>query len=169
MNIGLLKPLWKLTGIDGDPMSDATQPRPAPQVIGWMEHLDLPSLGLLQIKAKIDTGARTSALHATKIEAFERDGEDWVRFMVQVDKASAPRQLEAPIYDRRAIKNTSGIPEERIVIRTKLRLTTKSWNIAVSLTDRGKMRFPMIIGRTALKNHNIAVHTRRANLTQKEN
>ena len=73
--------------------------------------------------------------------------------------------IETPVYDRRPIKNTSGVPEERIIIRTKLRLIDRSWDISVSLADRSNMRFPMIVGRSALKNHNIAVHTRRANLT----
>lgn len=137
-------------------------------VIGWMEHLDLPELGLNQIKAKIDTGARTSALHAIGIETFVQDGEDWVRFQVQLDERAPLLWVKAKIHDRREIKNTSGISEERIVIRTLLKLTDRSWPIAVSLTDRTKMTFPMIVGRTALKNHNIAVHTRRANLTQQQ-
>ncbi|WP_106745409.1 ATP-dependent zinc protease family protein [Yoonia maritima] len=136
-------------------------------VIGWMEHLDLPELGLNQIKAKIDTGARTSALHAIGIEPFDQDGEDWVRFQVQLDERAPLLWVEAKIHDRREIKNTSGISEERIVIQTLLKLTDRSWPIAVSLTDRTKMTFPMIVGRTALKNHNIAVHTRRANLIRK--
>ena len=139
--------------------------KPDLMVIGWMEHLDLPLLGLRQIKAKIDTGARTSALHATQIETFEREGADWVRFQVQPDEHAPVQWVEAPIHDRRPIKNTSGIPEERIIIRTHLKLTDRSWVISVSLTDRSNMRFQMIVGRTALKNHNIAVHTRRANLT----
>jgi hypothetical protein len=135
-------------------------------VIGWLEHLDLPDLGLNQIKAKIDTGARTSALHAIGIEPFERDGEAWVRFQVQIDEYAPLLWVEARIHDRRQIKNTSGIPEERIVIRTMLKLTNRSWPISVSLTDRTRMTFPMIVGRTALKHHNVAVHTRRANLTR---
>lgn len=135
-------------------------------VIGWMEHLDLPDLGLAQIKAKIDTGARTSALHAIGIEPFEREGESWVRFQVQLDERAPWRWVECAIHDRREIKNTSGIPEERIVIRTQLKLTDRSWPISVSLTDRTNMRFPMIVGRSALKHHNIAVHTRRTNLTR---
>lgn len=142
------------------------KPKPELLVIGWMEHLDLPELGLHQLKAKIDTGARTSALHATGIENFERDGAEWVRFFVQPDDGAADVPVEARVHDRRHIKNTSGIPEERIIIRTRLKLIDRSWMISVSLTDRSNMRFPMIVGRTALKNHNIAVHTRRANLTR---
>lgn len=136
-------------------------------VIGWVEHLALPQIGLMNIRAKIDTGARTSALHATDITPFLRDDIEMVRFQVQIHEDHAPITVETEIYDRRAIKNTSGIPEERIVIRTKLKLTDRSWPISVSLSDRSNMRFPMIVGRSALKKHNIAVHTRRANLTAK--
>lgn len=136
-------------------------------VIGWLEHLALPDLGLMNVRAKIDTGARTSALHATEITAFQRDGVEMVRFMAQLDEGQEPVQIETLIYDRREIKNTSGIPEERIVIRTTLKLTDRTWPITVSLSDRSNMRFAMIVGRTALKKHNIAVHTRRSNLTAK--
>ncbi len=135
-------------------------------VVGWMEYLDLPDLDIAQLKAKIDTGARTSALHATNIEVFDRDGVEWVRFQTQISDDAPVQWAECPIYDRRQIKNTSGIPDERIVIRTRLKLTERSWLISVSLADRTNMTFPMIIGRTALKKHNIAVHTRRSNLTR---
>jgi hypothetical protein len=135
-------------------------------VIGWIEHLDLPQLGLLQIKVKVDTGARTSALHATAIQTFFRDGAEWVRFHVPLGTDDPGTSVEAQVHDRREIKNTSGIPEERITIRTRMRLAGRVWTIPVSLADRSEMRFPMIIGRTALKGHNIAVHTRRANLTR---
>ncbi len=145
-------------------MDKPAKRRPDPLIIGWIEHLDLPELGLLQIKAKIDTGARTSALHADGIEPFMRDGAEWVRFLAQTDDDAPEQWVETPIHDRRAIKNTSGIPEERIIIRTRLKMAARSWVIPVSLTDRSNMRFPIIVGRTALKHHNIAVHTRRANL-----
>jgi len=148
----------------GVKMTKIKKAKPETLVIGWMEYLDLPDLGIRQIKAKIDTGARTSALHAARIETFVRDDEDWVRFQVQADEHKPELWAEARIQDRRKIKNTSGIPEERIVIRTRLKLIDRSWNISVSLTDRSNMRFAMIVGRTALKNHNIAVHARRANL-----
>lgn len=134
-------------------------------VIGWMEHLSLPDIGLMRLEAKIDTGARTSALHATQIETFSRDGNDWVRFQAQVNETAPMIWVETPIYDVRDIKNTSGIPEERIIIRTRLHLTDRSWKIAISLSDRSNMRFPMIVGRTALRKHNIAVHTKRTYLT----
>jgi hypothetical protein len=134
-------------------------------MIGWMEKLDLPDLDIKGLKAKIDTGARTSALHATHIEVFDNNGVEWVRFQTQVSENLPIHWAECPIYDRREIKNTSGVASERIVIRTTLKLTDRSWPISVSLADRSNMTFPMIIGRTALKKHNIAVHTRRANLT----
>ncbi len=144
-------------------MKSGKQKRPL-LVIGWMEGIDLPKLGLKSIKAKIDTGARTSALHAVNIEPFERDGENWVRFRTRLQAGGALKSVEARIHETRAIKNTGGVPEDRIVIRTKLHLSDQSWTIAVSLADRTNMRFPMIVGRTALKSRNIAVHTRRANL-----
>jgi hypothetical protein len=107
-------------------------------------------------------------LHATHIQPFKQDGAEWVRFQVELDATNSSQVIEAPIYERRDIKNTSGVPEERIVIRTRLRIAGRTWTISVSLTDRSNMTFPMIIGRSALKNHNIAVHTRRANLTAKQ-
>jgi len=135
-------------------------------VIGWIEHIALPALGLGDIRCKIDTGARTSALHADNITKFQKDGEDWVRCDVRLKAAGKLTQIEAPIYDMRKIKNTGGVPQERIVIRTPVVLGGRKWSISVSLTDRSNMKFPMIVGRSALKNQNIAVHTRLANLTR---
>ena len=138
-----------------------------PQItIGWIEHIDLPELDLHDIRVKIDTGARTSALHATKIEPFQRGGADWVRFNVQVSDDSPETTLETPLYETRHIKNTSGIPEERYVIRTQFCVAGQCWPASVSLTDRSSMRFPMIVGRSTLKKHNVAVHTKRAHLTK---
>lgn len=154
-----------MAGIKMSKLAKSKKPVPELLVIGWMEHLDLPDLDVRRLKAKIDTGARTSALHATDIEVFDKDGVEWVRFQTQVSDDAPTHWVECPVYDRREIKNTSGVPVERIVIRTRLKLTDRTWPISVSLTDRSKMTFPMIIGRTALKKHNIAVHTRRANLT----
>ncbi|CTQ33482.1 ATP-dependent zinc protease family protein [Jannaschia rubra] len=136
-------------------------------VVGWMERVSLPGLGLHDIKAKVDTGARTSALHADRIETFERDGARWVRFRVQHDGTKGRVVTEHPVHDIRSIKNTSGVPEDRIVIRTDLLIAGHRWRIDLSLADRANMRSAMIVGRTALSAHNVAVHTRRVKLRQK--
>lgn len=149
------------------PRLKVKKPRSHVSVVGWMEHIDLPDLGLHHVKAKFDTGARTSALHATQIETFFRDGQEWVRFNVHLKDNTPDVHLEAPVHDTRHIKNTSGIPEERIVIRTRVRIAGRVWPISVSLTDRSNMRLPMIIGRSALKKQNIAVHTRSTKLTSR--
>ena len=131
-------------------------------VIGWMERVGLPDLDLNGLKAKIDTGARTSALHATDIQTFERGAATWVRFMADSGHGLCDVPIEAAVQDRREIKNTSGIPEERFIIRTRLRLGLRLWTIELSLSDRSNMTFPMIVGRAALKNKAIAVHTKHA-------
>ncbi len=134
-------------------------------VVGWQERVDLPLLGLTNLRAKIDTGARTSALHATDIVTFERDGVRWVRFHTRFDDDAHDTDVECPIHDQREIKNTSGIPERRIVIRTKFRIADRLWKIDLSLTERTEMKFRMIVGRTALRGHAILVNPGKRNLT----
>lgn len=134
-------------------------------VVGWQERVDLPLLGLTNLKAKIDTGARTSALHASNIETFERDGVPWVRFHTRFDDDARDTDVECPIQDQRDVKNTSGIPETRIVIRTKLRISTRLWKVDLSLAERSGMKFRMIIGRSALRRHSILVNPSKSNLT----
>ncbi|TIX51166.1 ATP-dependent zinc protease family protein [Alteraurantiacibacter aquimixticola] len=135
-------------------------------VIGWLEYVSLPDLGLSELKAKIDTGARTSALHAQDVERFENDGEDWVRFRSVHEDGSVSNVVECPVHDVREIRNTGGVPEERIIIRTKFCIADRCWSVDVSLADRTNMTFDLIVGRTALKNHGIAVHTQKAYLAQ---
>lgn len=134
-------------------------------VVGWQERIDLPLLGLTNLRAKIDTGARTSALHATDIALFERDGAQWVRFQTRFDDDARDTHVECPVHDRRDVKNTSGIPETRIVIRTKFRIDRRLWKIDLSLTERTEMKFRMIVGRTALRGHSILVNPGKRNLT----
>jgi hypothetical protein len=143
-----------------------THSEPPILIVGWMEYVDLPDLGLLDLKAKIDTGARTSAIHATDITPFKKGDEDWVRFTTHATQDGEHVTLESPVHSSRSIMNTSGVPEERIIIRTKFRLARRMWTIDMSLTDRENMTFTLIVGRTALKNHSIAVHTRHALLTK---
>ena len=117
----------------------------APALIGWMEMVDLPLLGLNHVKAKIDTGARTTALHAIDIEEFERDGAAWLRFRTQIAEHLPEMYIEAPYHSERAIKNTSGVPEDRYIIRTRFKLGKRQWMIDLSITDRGNMTFPIIV------------------------
>ncbi|CTQ49551.1 ATP-dependent zinc protease family protein [Jannaschia donghaensis] len=137
-------------------------------IVGWTETVSLPDLGLSDLKAKIDTGARTSALHASRIEQFDRDGTPWVRFRVRHEATQDRIQAECPVHDVRSIKNTSGVPQDRVIIRTNLLIAGRKWRIDLSLTDRSNMRLAMIVGRTALSAHNVAVHTRRVNIAGRE-
>lgn len=142
------------------------RPKSSISVVGWIEHIDLPMLHLRRVKAKFDTGARTSALHTSQIETFTNDaGEEWVRFHVQMKHTDPERWFEAPVHSVRSIKNTSGVPEDRVIIKTPIKIAGQTWPIEVSLTDRSNMRLPMIVGRSALKGRNIAVHTRRTKLS----
>lgn len=135
-------------------------------LIGWQERVDLPLLGLTNLKAKIDTGARTSALHATRIHEFDRDGAPWVSFHSKFDDDTQDIEVVCPVHDRRDITNTSGVPEPRVVIRTKFQIAGRLWRIDLSLTDRAEMKFRMIVGRSALRRHPIVVHPGKRYLTE---
>ena len=124
--------------------------------IGWREVVALPELGLTEVRAKIDTGARSSALHATDLEPFTRDGRDWMRFHVPHDDAEA-WDCEAPLLGERDVRNTSGTPETRPVIETLLILGARRWRIEVTLADRADMKLPLILGRTAVRRHRLLV------------
>jgi len=133
--------------------------------IGWRERVDLPRLDLRGIVAKIDTGARTSALHADGVTQFTRDGAAWVRFHVPHDGVENTPDCEAPLIDTREINNTSGVPEERLVIETSLVLGGRRWRIEVSLANRGAMAMPIILGRTAIRRRRVLVDAGRSWLT----
>lgn len=124
--------------------------------------MGLPKLGITTVRAKIDTGARTSALHAVDIETFVKDDVQLVSF--QVPSATQPKHARCtyPVLDQREIKNTSGIKEKRIIIKTTLVFGERHWQVELSLADRENMGFDLILGRTAIRDHNLVVHPGRS-------
>jgi hypothetical protein len=135
------------TGVSRSPI------RASPELAGWREWCSLPELGVARIKAKLDTGARTSALHAIDIEPFRRAGRDWVAFRLHPQQRSTVTTLdcEAPVLDLRWIRNPGHRRERRYVIATTLLLGTARWPIELALTSRDEMGFRMLLGRTALR------------------
>jgi hypothetical protein len=127
-------------------------------VLGWREWLALPDLGITALRAKIDSGARTSALHVEHIETETLDGREWVRFDVRPGSSEASdahdadriSHCRAPVQHRRPVTDSGGHVTERIFIRTTLLLGGKRRSIDINLTDRRNMQFPMLLGRTAM-------------------
>ena len=126
------------------------QPR---EIIGWREWLALPQLGIPAIKAKIDTGARTSALHTFSLEEFSSGQRRMVRFGIHPLQKRKDVELfcEAPVLERRRVKDSGGHIEMRYVIQTTVALKNALWRINVTLTNRDGMMFRMLLGRTAVE------------------
>lgn len=122
------------------------------QVLGWREWVSLPALGIDRIKAKIDTGARTSALHAFSLHTFQQDGAEWVRFGIHPDQDSNDIELycEAPVLERRMVRDSGGHETERVVIVTSVVIGDQQVNAEITLTSRDDMLFRMLLGRTAM-------------------
>ena len=124
----------------------------APFQLGWEEWVSLPDLGLPALKAKVDTGARTSALHAYDIEAFGRAERPRVRFMVHPipDRDDLAIPCSAEVIDRREVTSSNGETEMRYVIGTEMAVGGRTWPIEITLTDRRTMAYRMLLGRQAL-------------------
>lgn len=122
-------------------------------VIGWREWLSLPTLGIEQIKAKVDTGARTSALHTFDLEVYrDGDGLERVRFKVHPLQRNLDLVIECDheILESRTVRDSGGHEEARPFIRIPVHLGGVSWEAEVSLTNRDNMKFRMLLGRSAM-------------------
>ena len=121
--------------------------------IGWREWVALPELGVDAVKVKVDTGARSSALHAFDVRSFERSGVEYVRFTIHPRQRDAVTTIEAEcqVVARRWVTTSSGHRTRRPVIRTPVELLGQTWPIEVTLTNRDAMGFRMLLGRQAIR------------------
>ena len=124
-------------------------------IIGACEWVGLPDLGIDRLRARVDTGARSCALHASNIQPFQRDGADWVAFRVHTDhpKTARDRDCECLLNGTRMVRSTSGETEQRFSIRTAIVIGHSRWWVNITLTNRERMRYRMLLGRTAMENH----------------
>jgi hypothetical protein len=123
------------------------------EVVGWREWVSLPDLGIDAIKAKVDTGARTSSLHAFDVELKTRRGVDWVHFKVHPLQHESKRTVscKARLLEQRLVKSSTGHQQLRPVVETVVDLDGESWPIELTLTSRELMGFRMLLGRTAIR------------------
>ncbi|NYD40044.1 RimK/LysX family protein [Nocardioides panaciterrulae] len=126
---------------------------PESTLVGWREWVSLPDCGVGWIKAKIDTGARSSAIHAFDLVELERDGAPWVRYSVHPWQGSGEdaTTVESPILDRRLVRSSSGHSDERYVVRMDVSLAGRRVTTEMTLSRRDQMGFRMLIGREALR------------------
>ncbi len=121
--------------------------------IGWREYVALPDLGIPAIKVKVDTGARSSSLHAFEMELFTQEGLDYVRFKIHPVQRNDLKivAVETPVFDIRRVKSSSGQSSVRPVIVTLVELMGVAWPIELTLANRDQMGFRMLLGREAMR------------------
>lgn len=125
------------------------------EILGWREWVSLPGLGIDHVKAKVDTGARTSSLHGFDVRLEKDNGADIVRFKVHPRQHDLDRvvECEAPLFDEREVRDSGGHTEMRYVIKTPIVIGEKSILAEMTLTNRDTMGFRMLIGRTTMNGH----------------
>jgi hypothetical protein len=124
------------------------------KIIGWREWVTLPELKIDKIKAKVDSGARTSSLHAFDMKIYRRGGVDYVRFRIHPDQKSTKKTIvcHAKVFEFRRVKSSNGMSELRPVILTEIQLMGEKYKTEMTLTNRDEMGFRMLLGRQSIKN-----------------
>lgn len=142
--------LHGLDNIVHDPKRDKTHHKPC---LGWREWVTLPDLGIDRLKCKVDTGARTSALHAFYVETYTENAITRVRFDIHPLQGRSDKEMhcDAIMLDQREVSDSGGHQELRVVIQTPVTLGGRTWPIELTLTNRDTMKFRMLLGRTAIK------------------
>lgn len=127
--------------------------------VGWREWVSLPELNIVRIKAKVDSGARTSALHAFALRPFKQNEKHYIRFKIHPIQRKTDTTVEcvAEVEDIRWVTDSGGHRERRYVIKTMLMVGKETWPIEITLTNRDTMHFRMLLGRTAMK-HRVVVN-----------
>ena len=136
--------------MDADPRTPRKRLK-QPLEIGWCELVDLPELGLERIRAKIDTGAATSSIHATRIVPVEREGRLYVEFSFHKRPGQPMQRYLAPAIEQRRVRSSNGQWQRRYVIETTMRLGDVTWLGHMTLANRQSMNFPILVGRRALR------------------
>jgi hypothetical protein len=130
-----------------------SEPEAEKVVVGWREWVALPQAGVDWVKAKIDTGARSSSIHAFDLEVFEQDDREWVRFSIHPWQRSddEAHELTLPLLDRREVRSSNGQAEERYAVAMDVTLAGRAITTVMTLSNRDEMGFRMLIGREALE------------------
>ncbi len=124
-------------------------------IIGHVENIDLPKLGIKQLTVRVDTGAQTSSLHVDNIQRTSIDNKPAVLFDIHPEIHDVDKKVRctALLHDVRKVKSSNGQSEQRYVIKTPAKLGEHAWNIEITLTDRSDMTYLMLLGRQALSDH----------------
>lgn len=142
-----------MRSISRDGATKKKKMRAPPTLIGWREWVAFPDLGVGRIKAKIDTGAKTSAIHAFRVKTVIRDGVEFAEFFLHPEQKRKKPEVfcSARVVGRRDIRSSNGRVEKRLIVRTRLSIGGREYPIELSLTNRDAMGFRLLLGRDAFR------------------